>query len=459
MKKKQFTFLSILFLLLSLPAFAQDPAVKYITQTDLDMLWVLLAAALIFMMQAGFKALEVGLVRKQHAATVAMKNVVDWAVASIVFFFVGFGLMFGKDVAGLLGTSMFMPMHFEDDSVSGNGLQYIFFLFQLTFIGTAVTIVSGGMSERMGFMPYLTASIVIALIIYPIFGHWVWSSAYFSGNQGWLEGIGFKDFAGSTVVHSLGAWVCLAGLYLVGPRIGRYDKQGKAQDFKPYSIPYATLGLFLLWFGWWGFNGGSTLSLNKNVGLIILNTNIAGAMGAFVAYFHARIFQKGNMIYEKVIGGALGGLVAITASADIQNPITSLMIGSVAGVVHNWSLELIIRKKIDDAVGAIPVHGFCGALGTLLVVIAPSMWTDETGNIDLGSAFSQLGVQLVGVFSCFVWAAGISFVMFYILKKTVGLRVSPQEEQNGYSLFHVESKQEEENLSDDDLAALLANME
>lgn len=418
----------------------------------IDAIWVLVAAALVFLMQAGFKSLEVGMVRKKHIETVAIKNVIDWAIASIIFFLIGFGLMFGESSTGFFGTSLFANFNLGDVA-NGNPLGEVFFMFQLAFAGTAMTIVSGAMSERTGFIPYITISIMIALLIYPIFGNWAWGNLFFADNKSWLADIGFIDFAGSSVVHSVGAWVSLAGLMLIGPRIGRFKSDGSPHEIKPFNIPYATLGLFLLWLGWWGFNGGSTLVFDGTVGTIILNTNIAGAAAAITAYFHCLKFQKKSGIYEKIIGGALGGLVAITASPHIQNPFTAILIGIAAGIVHNLAYELLLRKGIDDAVGAIPVHGFCGALGTLLVVIAPDVWMVD-GAFSLTALIKQIGVQLIGIATCFCWAFGASYVMFRVLKSTVGLRVSPEEERKGITLFPKRDVEKEE-VDQDELDSLL----
>lgn len=452
---RNFLLFSIFFLSPIL-GFSQDAKV-YVEPAQLDTLWVLVAAALVFLMQAGFKALEVGLVREMHASTVALKNMVDWIVVSMAFFLVGFGIMFGKTAGGIVGISHFAPLEFDPE---GNHLGTVFFLFQLAFVGTSVTIVSGAMSERMGFVPYLTGSLFMAIIIYPVFGHWAWSSFFYSGNKGWLEVIGFRDFAGSTVVHSIGGWVSLIGLWTIGPRIGRFNREGRPNNFKPNNLSYAGLGFFLLWFGWWGFNGGSTLALTADVGKIILNTNLAGAAAALAAFIHAHYAQKGDAIFEKIIGGALGGLVAITASPDIQNAYTSIIIGIAAGVVHNVAFELLLKWKIDDAVGAVPVHGACGLLGTLMVVIAPQYYLTESG-FNIMPAVNQLGVQIIGAVSAFLFAGGISYLVFLMLKKTVGLRVSPTEEREGYQLVHDKTKTANTNsddLSDEDLAKMLEQM-
>ena len=409
---------------------------------NLDTVWVLLSAALVFFMQAGFKCLEVGLVRKHQIAAVAMKNMVDWTVGSVIFFLLGFGLMFGHSAGGWLGTDLFSPATFAVEG--GNDLGAVFFMFQLAFAGTALTIVSGSMSERTGFVPYLTASVFIALLIYPVFGHWVWGNMFYSDNSAWLADLGFIDFAGSTVVHSVGAWISLAGLKLLGPRLGRYTEAGTLREFEANSIPMAVLGVFILWFGWWGFNGGSTLAFDSQVGGIILNTNLAGAAAALAAYFHSFFFQQKENIYEKMLGGALGGLVAITASAHIQTPYTALIIGTLAGVIHNLSYDLLTKKwKIDDAVGAIPVHGFCGLFGTLAVALfAPEASLAHT-------RWVQLGVQALGALVCIAWAGGVGYALFFVLKKTIGLRVSPAEERQGITLYHVKEEEEEEGDEDE----------
>ncbi|MGB3617362.1 MAG: ammonium transporter [Catalinimonas sp.] len=410
---------------------------------SLDMLWVLIAAAMVFLMQAGFLCLEVGLVRRHHTPAVAMKNLVDWTVGSVIFFGVGFALMFGESASGLFGTNLFAPSDWNVEG--GSPLGPVFFMFQLAFVGTALTIVSGSMSERTGFLPYITASVLISLVIYPLFGHWAWGNLYFSDNAAWLADLGFIDFAGSTVVHSVGAWVSLAGLKLLGPRLGRYTQTGRPRDFKANSLPLAALGVFILWFGWWGFNGGSTLALNVDVGTIILNTNLAGAGAALAAYFHCLRFQNRENLYEKMLGGALGGLVAITASPHIQTPLTSVLIGLAAGVVHNLSYDLLTKRwKIDDAVGAIPVHGFCGAFGTLAVAVFAPADTLSHGRL------VQFLVQLLGVLVCLVWAGGIGYVAFFVLKRTVGLRVSPDEERDGITLYHKEVVEEAEEEEDTD---------
>ena len=404
---------------------------------NIDMLWVLVAAALVFFMQAGFLCFEAGIVREKHAPGVAMKNVIDWIVVSLVFMVIGFGLMFGYSDNGFLGMSNFFLNGVGGDSEASN-LGWVFYLYQLAFAGTALTIVSGAMAERTGFIPYLVGSIFIAAFIYPVFGYWVWGNAFNSGNSAWLADLGFMDFAGGTVVHSVGAWVALVGIWVAGPRLGRYNDKGEPRPFKSNNYALSVLGIIILWMGWWGFNGGSMLKFDNNVGMLIVNTNIAGAAAGFVAFFHCFFFQKKQYIYEKLLGGILGGLVAITACCNVITPESAFIIGAIAGVIHNYAFDLILIKfKLDDVVGAIPVHGFCGVFGTLAV----ALFGNQSALVL--PRFSQLGVQFLGIAVCFFWTVGTSFVMYSILKATVGLRVSPQEEIDGIKIGGLEEEGEE----------------
>jgi Amt family ammonium transporter len=423
---------------------AQESSDTFVTKDELanvssniDRLWVLLAAAMVFFMQAGFKALEVGLVRPQHSTAVALKNVVDWLVVSLSFFVVGFASMFGHSAGGFIGTDLFLLSGINE----GHSLGIVFFLFQLAFAGTSVTIVSGAMSERTGFIAYLVLSLFIGLVIYPVFGHWAWGNLFFEKNAAWLADLGFIDFAGSTVVHSVGAWIALIGIWTVGPRIGRYNSKGGIQPMGGNNVAYSVLGVFILWFGWWGFNGGSTLKLDGTVGEIILNTNISGAVGGLVAFYHAYLFQKKRDIYEKLLGGVLGGLVAITACCHVVTPIFAVVIGFGAGIVHNISYELLSRRwKLDDPVGAIPVHGFCGVWGTLSV----GFFADASRFPEDWNRLNQIGIQFLGVVVCFVFTVTLAIIILQILKITVGLRVSPIEEKVGLYFTSEEDNTEEE---------------
>lgn len=388
-----------------------------------DNLWILIAAALVFFMQAGFKVLETGLVKAEHRTGIGIKNLMDWVAGSLAFFLIGFGFMFGTSAGGIIGTDHFLGFNFADD------FDFVFFIFQLAFAGTALTIVSGAMSGRTALVPYFVASVFTALIVYPIFGHWAWGNLLDPNNSAWLADIGFMDFAGSTVVHSVGAWVGLVGIWIVGPRLGRFSAKGDIQPMKASDYSYSILGLMILWFGWWGFNGGSTLAFDGSVAKIILNTNLAAAAACLSAYLHCKFFQKDKDVIEKLIGGALTGLVAITACCNVVNPLSSIIIGLLAGLIHNFGYYLIGEKlKLDDPVGAIPVHGFGGIFGTLCVALF--------GEADMlvHGRWTQLAIQFFGVLVCMTFTLGSAYVIFTVVKYAFGLRLSPKEEMEG-SLF------------------------
>lgn len=420
-----------------------------------DHLWVLIAAALVFFMQAGFKALETGLVKKEHQTTIGLKNLMDWIIGCLIFFLIGFGFMFGTSAGGFIGTDMFAGIGVENHSMG-----FIFLLFQIAFAGTALTIISGAMSGRTGLIPYLTGTIITAAVIYPVFGHWVWGNLFVETNEPWLASLGFMDFAGSSVVHSVGAWMGLVGIIVVGPRIGRFDEEGKdTKRLKASNYSYAILGVMILWLGWWGFNGGSALTLDKSVGTIILNTNLAGAAAGLSAFLVCYWLQDKSLVVEKIIGGALTGLVAITAGCNVVTPQGAIVIGLIAGVIHNYGFDLLVKLKLDDPVGAIPVHGFGGAFGTIAVGIFGK------SELLMLPRFSQIGVQFLGVVVCFVFTASVAYLMFKLLKGTVGLRVSHELELSGKVLEEIESpieepavyietppetKKEEENLEPDE---------
>lgn len=396
---------------------------------DPSTLWVLLSAVLVFLMQAGFLCLESGLVRERNAEVVALKNFVDWVLSNLIFFTFGFGLMFGPSVGGVLGAG-----HFLLDGLSGVSgpieNNEIFFLFQLAFAGTAATIVSGAVAGRASFSAYVGATLIMSLCVYPVFGHWAWGSAFISTNEPWLAELGFRDFAGSTVVHSTGAWFALVAAWKVGPRRGRFAADGTSRPLPAHSYQLAALGALLLWIGWWGFNGGSTLALTPEVGSIILNTNLAGAAAALAALVHGVARQDGRDLASKVLGGSLGGLVAITASCDVASPLSSLTVGAIAGILHNIVFEgLLGRARIDDPVGAFAVHGACGVWGTLAVaLVIPS-------ELLSGSRFEFLGVQAIGVLSCAALTGTVAYVSLSVIEHTVGLRLSPDQERNGVDIM------------------------
>lgn len=407
-------------------ALTMEDLQSQITESRLmtDRLWVLIAAAMVFLMQGGFLMLEVGLVQKKNGASMAVKNMIDWVVLSAAFFCIGFGLMFGHST-GLIGTDLFFLNDIEQEGA--NPLSWSFFLFQLAFAGTSLTIVSGSMSERTAFIPYMCAALLMGGFIYPVFGHWAWGHLFFGGNKPWLAGLGFMDFAGSTVVHSIGAWVALVGAVLVGPRIGRYDTEGRVKNMAHYSIALSAFGLVLLWFGWWGFNGGSAFAADARVGSIIVNTNISAAFSALAAFFHCFLLQNRQDLYEKLIGGALGGLVAITASCNVVTPLGAVAIGLSTGIIHNYAFDLLLKKlRVDDPVGAIPIHGVCGVWGTMCVALF-----GQADMLSMDTRLAQLGVQMIGILAAAAWAIPLAYLTFKFLKMTTGLRVSPDVELEG----------------------------
>jgi Amt family ammonium transporter len=398
------------------------PNAQYIADT----LWVVVTAVLVFFMQAGFAMLESGFTRAKNAVNVLMKNLMDFCVASVAYWAVGFAIMFGNGnpFVGLKGFFVgpaSSPHLFSSLAWTSVPVLAAWF-FQLVFAGTAATIVSGAMAERTKFSSYLIYSMVISLIIYPLSGHWIWGG-------GWLSSMGFKDFAGSTVVHSVGGWLALVGAYMLGPRIGKYSKEGKPLAIPGHNLPIAFLGAFILWLGWFGFNPGSTMSAAPvDIALIATTTNIAAATGALGAMFVAWI-KFGKPDAGLTINGAIAGLVAITAPCAFVSLFGAAIIGLLAGLAMIASVLFFDRIKIDDPVGAISVHGVCGALGTLLLGLF-----DVKDGLFYGGGIHQLGVQAIGVVSVFAWCIVTGFILFGILKTTVGLRVTREEEIEGLDL-------------------------
>ena len=421
--KKTFLLTLGLVALLMTTAWAQDaaPTVESnktaieLVQTHANFLWTLVAAALVFFMQAGFAMVEAGFTRAKNAINIIMKNLMDFSVGTIAFWALGFGLMFGTSSTGWFGTSGFFLSDFE---WGGDPWVLAFWMFQVVFCATAATIVSGAMAERTKFSSYLIYSVVVSALIYPIFGGWAWGGLFNGG--GWLEKLGFIDFAGSTVVHSVGGWIGLAGAIVLGPRIGKYGKDGKIRPILGHNIPLAGLGVFILWLGWFGFNPGSTTTANKEIAWIFVNTNLAAAAGACFAMGTSWV-KFGTPDASMTMNGALAGLVAITAPCYNVTPNSALIIGALAGILVVLSVMFFDKIKVDDPVGAVSVHGVCGAWGTL-----------AAGIFDVnGFSLSVVGVQLLGVVACFIWAFGLGFIMFKIIASTVGLRVSPEDEANG----------------------------
>ena len=386
-----------------------------LVQTNANYVWTLVAAALVFFMQAGFALVETGFTRAKNAINIMMKNLMDFAMGSLAYWALGFGLMFGISKSGWIGTSGFFLSDFK---VGGDPWVLAFWMFQVVFAATAATIVSGAMAERTKFSGYLVYSVFVSALIYPIFGSWAWGGLFHGG--GWLEKLGFIDFAGSTVVHSVGGWAALAGAIVLGPRLGKYTKDGGIKPILGHNIPLAALGVFILWLGWFGFNPGSTTTANTDIAMIFVNTNLAAAAGCVLAMFTSWI-RFGKPDIGMSLNGALAGLVAITAGCANVTPLSSIIIGAVAGIIVVFAVVFFDRIKVDDPVGAVSVHGVNGAWGTL-----------AAGLFNIGGTSGKIiGVQLLGIVTCFVWTFLTAFILFKIIDKTMGLRVTPQEEAEG----------------------------
>jgi len=420
-------------LISALPAFSQDTTTVATNKTAIDTVWVLISAFLVFFMQAGFGMVEAGFTRAKNASNILMKNTMDFCCGSIAYWLVGFGIMFGADSAGLFGTSGFFLS--TANPTTPDGLwQFAFWLFQCVFAAAAATIVAGAMAERTKFSSYLVYSIFISGLIYPVVGHWVWGG-------GWLSQKGFIDFAGSTVVHTVGGWASLAGAMILGPRIGKYKKDGTSNVIAGHNIPLASLGVFILWLGWFGFNPGSTVSgTNMSIATIAVTTNLAAAAGAITAMFTVW-FQFGKPDISMTLNGALGGLVGITAGCASVSPGSAIIIGAIAGVLVVFAVEIIDKKlRVDDPVGAVAVHGVCGVWGTLAVgLFSQSIYGEASGagainGLFFGGGISQLLIQIMGSFSVVAWAFGCAYILFTIIKKTMGLRVSVEEEIKGLDI-------------------------
>lgn len=409
------------------PLGASEPLNDATSRTLTDSIWVLTCAALVFLMQAGFMALESGMARAKNSINIAIKNLSDFIISVAAFWILGFGLMFGRDPLGLVGRTDFLL------NINSNFWVATFFVFQAVFAGTAATIDSGAIAERTRFASYLLMSFFTCAIIYPVFGHWAWAAAFYPDNPGWLQRLGFLDFAGSTVVHSVGGWVALAGVLIVGPRRGKFV-DGKPQKIPPHNLVLAYLGTFILFFGWFGFNGGSTLQINEYVAPIIANTLLAAAFGALAGCFLSWALSPRRLPEpEMIANGLLGGLVAITASCPWVDGVASALIGLGGGLVvfvGSWCLENIL--KLDDVVGAIPVHGFAGAWGTL----ALGLFTHEDHLAALTGLdrWSQLGIQALGIAVAFGWAFGLALFLSWVISKTLGMRVRPEDEDIGLNI-------------------------
>jgi ammonium transporter len=396
-----------------------------------DILWLLVCSGLVFLMQPGFMCLESGLTRAKNSINVAVKNFVDFGISASLFWAFGYALMFGATYRGWFGTTGFFV------TIDGNASLAAFFLFQTMFCGTATTIVSGAVAERMRFQAYLLVACLTSGLIYPLFGHWAWGLSVPGLRQGWLGKLGFADFAGSTVVHSIGGWIALATLLIIGSRDGRFPKDGPPQKIHGSNLQLSVLGTMLLWMGWLGFNGGSTLHLNEQVARIVVHTVLAGVAGMMTALVIG--WRKNDVPeVELLLNGSLAGLVSITASCNTISTFGAIAIGGIGGAVMIAIKALLIRLRIDDAVDAVPVHLGGGIWGTVALAIFASPEELHTG-LNFGS---QLSVQLLGIVVCGVWAFGLSYVLLRLLDRVFPLRVSPEDELMGLNVSEHKAKTE-----------------
>lgn len=378
---------------------------------ELDTVWVIITGALVFLMQAGFAMLETGMARSKNAVNVMMKNYMDMCVGSLLFWLVGYGLMFGYNPSGWFGTNRFAL-------ASMPAWDYSFMFFQIMFASTSATIVSGAMAERTNYLGYLMGACGITAVIYPIFGSWAWN------DHGWLKQMGFIDFAGSTVVHSVGGWCSLMGVLLLGPRLGRFSQKGEIRQIPGHNLGMVAIGGFLLWFGWFGFNGGSTLRAEADIGSIVLNTQLAGAAGAVGALLMSAVAGRGALMTNGV-NGSIGGLVAVTAGCATMDAQFAALTGAIGGILSVLGVIWLEKVRLDDVVGAVSVHGFCGAWGTLA---AGLFYRDDLWNA------GRVLVQLIGIGVAFLWVSCAAFAMYFLISRLIGLRVSTMHEQRGLDI-------------------------
>ena len=397
-----------------------------------DTIWYVIAGILVFFMQAGFGLLEAGFVRVKNTSNILMKNVLDASIGGVAWWAVGFGFAFGGSQANFIGGDSFFPALGGLTETDGVPEAAVFF-FQWAFAATAATIVSGALAERTKFSAYLFYTVFITGVIYPVVIHWGWQG------DGWLSDLGFMDYAGSTLVHSVGAWAGLAGAFLLGPRIGKYASDGTVTAIPGHNMSMAALGMFILWFGWYGFNPGSTLGLTGGLATeaawIAINTTLSAGAGAVVAMGVAK-FRYGKADLGLTLNGALAGLVSITAGCGFVEPWAAIIIGAIGGVLVVFSVAFFDRIRIDDPVGAISIHGTCGVWGTLAVGLfatagAADAWGAPSHGLFMGGNIEALGVQIVGILAVLGWTLATAGILFFVIKNTIGLRVSEAEELAG----------------------------
>lgn len=400
-------------------------------QDNLDVVWTLIAGILVFTMQAGFALVETGFTRAKNAANIMMKNLMDFSAGSLGFWLVGAALMFGADACGLFGKSGFMMDVFQEGPGCWN---WTMMIFQTMFAATAATIVSGCVAERIEFKSYLIYSVLVSAIVYPVSGHWAWGSLMGEGSEGWLSALGFHDFAGSTVVHSVGGWIGLAGAIMLGPRIGKYRHDGKANPIPGHSLVLGTLGVFLLWIGWFGFNPGSYTQGIGDVSRVAMTTNLA-ACAATVSALATAWMIMGKPDLTMALNGSLAGLVAITAPCDIVTPGASIVIGLIAGVLVVLSVFFWDKVHVDDPVGAVSVHLVNGIWGTVACGLFAAEKVlgigDANTGLFYGGGFHTMFVQLIGIVAVGAWAFLAGLAIFFALKKAGILRVNAKTELKG----------------------------
>ena len=414
------TVLLLLSILFSVSSFAQTEVAEVAKAAEqnafgLYKVWIGICVCLVLFMQAGFLLLEGGMVRSKNAINVILKNFTDIGLGTLGFWIVGFGLMFGANSSGWLGLSGFMPSNLSGEDALN-------LLYQMMFAATAATIVSGAVAERFSFLPYIFAALIITTIIYPIFGSWAWGGE--GDNEGWLKELGFLDAAGSTVVHSIGAWCALGAILLIGPRSGRFSRKGDVHEISGHNLPLVALGGFVLWFGWFGFNGGAAKDDFSDLGTILLNTHL-GAIGGICGALASLAITRRGFYMTTIVNGALGGLVSVTAGCNVFGTEFALLSGIVGGVIIVFSSNLLNQFKIDDVVGAIPVHGFCGAWGTFAVGL---FYQGDMFNLE------RMIAQTVGIVAALVWGLGTSYALFWVVNKISPVRVSTKIEQRGLDI-------------------------
>ena len=428
------------------------------TQVLLNIVWTMVGAFLVYFMQAGFAMVETGFTRAKNSGNILMKNMMDFVLGSIFFFIIGFALMFGGSNAFIGTAGFFNPKSLADADGMFNGLPIgVFMIFQTVFCATAATIVSGSMAERTKFSAYCCYSAAISLIVYPISGHWIWGG-------GWLAQLGFHDFAGSTAVHFVGGVTACLGAWMLGPRIGKYNKAGKARAIPGHNLTAGALGVFILWFCWFGFNGGSSLSLATDeamtlTGLVCFNTNLAAAVATCVTMIFTWL-RYGKPDVSMTLNGSLAGLVAITAGCDAVSPFGAFLIGFVAGIIVVLSVEFFDKiAKIDDPVGAVSVHFANGVWGTIAVGLFSTGANTEHVGLFYGGGVTQLGTQLLGLITVDVYVVVVMFIIFKIIDKTIGLRVPAEVEIDGLDIHEhgLASAYAGFSISDANAAAMVPN--